>query len=114
MNYAAVKDAISQCERYERYVKVLGDLDKKSARIIQDNTATATYLLLKTLMGAGPAWDSQEFGVYLLPADILAEAIHKANERVADAVAESLEQARKIVEEGFAVDNIGKKKSKAE
>ena len=113
MNYAAVKDAISQCERYERYVKVLGDLDKKSAKIIQEQGTSATYMLLKTLMGA-QAWDSQEFGVYLLPPDILAEAIHKASERVADTVAGSLEQARKIVEEGFAVDNIGKKKSKAE
>lgn len=112
MNYAAVKEALSQCERYERYIRTLGDLDKRSAKIIQENGTSATYILMKTLMGV-TAWDGQEFAMYLMPPDILAEAIHKASERVENTVAQSMDQARKLIEEGFAVDNIGKKKSKS-
>src|SRR3990167_5387951 len=111
MNYQAVKEAITQCERCERFIKSLVELDKKSAIITRDNGSTSTYVLLKALMAIS-AWDSPEFGTYVMPADILAEAIHKSAERVADTVADSYEQARRLEEEGFAVDAISKKKSK--
>lgn len=109
MNYQAVKEALQQCENYERYIKSLTALDRKTQTTISEHKENATYYLMKGLL-AIVSWDAPEFGMYILPADILEKAIHEASERINNTVATKLADARKLVAEGFACDEIGRKK----
>ncbi len=110
MNYSVVKDALSRCERSERYVKAVSDIATKAGTEVAAGPG-ATYRILKQLFNLC-AYDHPDFEAFFLPPDILRNALDESAKRVRATCDKVLEEAKALVKEGFDVDDIGKKTKK--
>jgi hypothetical protein len=110
MNYSELKEALSVCERYERFSRLLSDLARKAPAEAKSGQG-ATYRLMEALLKI-TNWESVEFETYLMPPDILADAIVRAAERVQTSIQDKVIEAKRLLLEGFEVDELGKKPTK--
>ena len=111
MNYEEIRNALNNCERYDKYVKQLKDLDKRAQVEVKSCPDGATYRLLKALFSFGQ-YDTPEFERFIMPPDILAIAIHSVAERIQESVDKDLGRAKKLLQEGLLVEDLGKKEKK--
>lgn len=101
MNINAIKIAIAGIEANEKYYQSMKDLVRKIS--VPTYTGT-THSTLSALLNIGPPWDGQVFADFILPRDLLIEAIQKAERRFAAVKESSGKQLRKLLEDAECAD----------